>query len=93
VLNVFYRWGEIGSTYTGSSITSTSKPVSTGTSSSTSKPVSTTTKTTSSPPSTTGVAQWGQCGGIGYSGSTTCASPYTCHKVNDCKSFSHAQYE
>lgn len=24
------------------------------------------------------VAQWGQCGGVGYSGSTVCASPYTC---------------
>lgn len=25
-----------------------------------------------------GVQQWGQCGGIGYTGSTQCASPYTC---------------
>lgn len=24
------------------------------------------------------VAQWGQCGGIGYTGSATCASPYSC---------------
>ncbi|KAF8596978.1 hypothetical protein BDV93DRAFT_562779 [Ceratobasidium sp. AG-I] len=24
----------------------------------------------------------GQCGGIGYTGPTTCASPYTCHLVN-----------
>lgn len=24
------------------------------------------------------VAQWGQCGGIGYTGPTTCASPYSC---------------
>ena len=24
------------------------------------------------------VAEWGQCGGIGYTGSTTCASPYSC---------------
>lgn len=24
------------------------------------------------------VAQWGQCGGIGYKGPTTCASPYAC---------------
>jgi acetylxylan esterase len=28
------------------------------------------------------VAQWGQCGGTGYTGSTTCASPYTCHYSN-----------
>ncbi|PSS15133.1 carbohydrate-binding module family 1 protein [Amorphotheca resinae ATCC 22711] len=25
-----------------------------------------------------GVAQWGQCGGDGYTGPTVCASPYTC---------------
>ncbi|KAA8893115.1 beta-1,4-endoxylanase [Sphaerosporella brunnea] len=29
------------------------------------------------------VAVWGQCGGIGYSGSTSCASGTTCVKVND----------
>lgn len=36
---------------------------------------------TSSAPGSTGtgtVAQYGQCGGIGYTGPTTCASPYTC---------------
>jgi chitinase len=37
--------------------------------------VTTTTTSSSSP---TGVAQWGQCGGSGYTGSTVCASPYTC---------------
>ncbi|RAL66664.1 hypothetical protein DID88_006349 [Monilinia fructigena] len=41
-----------------------------------SSPGTTTTTTTS--PGTTGVAHWGQCGGIGYTGSTICASPYTC---------------
>ena len=29
------------------------------------------------------VAAWGQCGGQGYSGSTTCASGLTCKKQND----------
>ncbi|KAF2147225.1 glycoside hydrolase family 6 protein [Aplosporella prunicola CBS 121167] len=29
------------------------------------------------------VAAWGQCGGTGYSGSATCASSYTCVKVNE----------
>lgn len=29
------------------------------------------------------VQVWGQCGGIGYSGSTTCASGSACNKVND----------
>jgi hypothetical protein len=28
-------------------------------------------------------AQWAQCGGIGYSGCTTCASGYTCKSLND----------
>ncbi|KAL1964400.1 hypothetical protein VTN77DRAFT_6958 [Rasamsonia byssochlamydoides] len=51
---------------------------------------STTTTTTSSTPTTTsssgsgsGVAQhWGQCGGEGWTGPTTCASPYTCQEQN-----------
>ncbi|EIN13297.1 endoglucanase [Punctularia strigosozonata HHB-11173 SS5] len=30
-----------------------------------------------------GVAIWGQCGGIGYSGSTTCDSGLSCVKLND----------
>ncbi|KAI0077415.1 Arabinanase/levansucrase/invertase [Panus rudis PR-1116 ss-1] len=29
------------------------------------------------------VAQYGQCGGIGYTGPTTCASPFTCKVQND----------
>ncbi|PGH09645.1 hypothetical protein AJ80_07674 [Polytolypa hystricis UAMH7299] len=29
------------------------------------------------------VPHWGQCGGIGYDGPTTCESPYTCMKSND----------
>ncbi|KAF3384799.1 putative mannan endo-1,4-beta-mannosidase F [Penicillium rolfsii] len=29
------------------------------------------------------VAEWGQCGGKGYTGSTTCVSPYTCQYQND----------
>lgn len=47
----------------------------------------TTTTTTSATPaasttaSSTGVAKWGQCGGIGYTGSTTCISS-TCTVVN-----------
>lgn len=28
---------------------------------------------------------WGQCGGIGYTGDTTCVSGYGCVKVNDCE--------
>ncbi|GAM40517.1 endo-1,4-beta-xylanase Xyl11B [Talaromyces pinophilus] len=39
---------------------------------------------TSTAPSSggTGAAQWGQCGGIGWTGPTTCVSPYTCKYFN-----------
>lgn len=41
----------------------------------------TTTKVSTATPSATGVAQqWAQCGGTGYTGATTCASPYVCTK-------------
>jgi endo-1,4-beta-xylanase len=44
---------------------------------------STTTTTTTAPSSgSTGSAQWGQCGGIGWTGPTTCQSPYTCKYEN-----------
>lgn len=29
------------------------------------------------------VSEWGQCGGINYSGSTTCDSPWVCTYIND----------
>ncbi|KIK69587.1 carbohydrate-binding module family 1 protein [Collybiopsis luxurians FD-317 M1] len=28
------------------------------------------------------VAEWGQCGGIGWTGGTTCVAPYTCTVIN-----------
>ncbi|KAF7317292.1 Acetyl xylan esterase [Mycena chlorophos] len=41
------------------------------------------TGTTTSPPSSgTGAAEYGQCGGIGWTGATSCASPYTCQEIN-----------
>ncbi|KAG4026251.1 hypothetical protein MFRU_043g00550 [Monilinia fructicola] len=48
----------------------------------TTTPSSPGTTTTTTSPGTTGVAHWGQCGGIGYTGSTICASPYTCTYAN-----------
>ncbi|KAK7462965.1 hypothetical protein VKT23_007546 [Stygiomarasmius scandens] len=40
-------------------------------------------QSTSAPaPSKPTQVQWGQCGGIGYTGPTTCASPYTCVYTN-----------
>ncbi|KAI1363157.1 glycosyl hydrolase family 61-domain-containing protein [Xylaria arbuscula] len=55
----------------------------------TSKAGSTTTLVTSTKTSTAGstatctVAQWAQCGGSGFSGCSSCTSPYTCQKQND----------
>jgi endo-1,4-beta-xylanase len=62
----------------------------TSTAATTTTPIITTTpSTTSSAPATTSsstgagsVAQWGQCGGIGWTGGTACVSPYTCHYSN-----------
>ncbi|KAH7335806.1 cellulase [Rhizoctonia solani] len=59
------RFGDIGSTYTGS----TPNP---GTTTTSSAPPGTTTA-----PSGT-VPRYGQCGGQGYSGPTACVAPYTC---------------
>ncbi|KAI1427733.1 glycosyl hydrolase family 61-domain-containing protein [Xylaria sp. FL1777] len=55
----------------------------------TTKVAATTTLVTSTKTSVVGsaptctVAQWAQCGGSGFTGCTTCASPYTCAKQND----------
>ncbi|KAG8782980.1 Exoglucanase 1 [Ceratobasidium sp. 428] len=64
------RFGDIGSTYTGttSGTTTTTKPSST----TTTAPATTTT------PSSGTATHYAQCGGIGYTGPTTCAAPYTC---------------
>jgi len=35
------------------------------------------------PPSSGTAAKWGQCGGIGYTGATTCVSGTSCKKQND----------
>ncbi|RFU32162.1 hypothetical protein B7463_g4149, partial [Scytalidium lignicola] len=67
------------STTTRAASTTTSRP----TTFSTVTTTRTTTTTTSAPPSTTGVAQWGQCGGNGYTGPTQCASPYTCVAISE----------
>lgn len=41
-------------------------------------PTSTSTSTAPASTATGTVEEWGQCGGEGYTGSTVCASPYTC---------------
>ncbi|KAF8596980.1 hypothetical protein BDV93DRAFT_562781 [Ceratobasidium sp. AG-I] len=47
--------------------------------------ISSSTTTSSAAPTTpTILPGWGgQCGGVGYTGPTTCASPYTCHVLNE----------
>ncbi|KAI0430864.1 glycosyl hydrolase family 61-domain-containing protein [Xylaria sp. FL1042] len=60
-----------------------------GSQATTSQAAPTTTLATSTKTSVAGsaptctVAQWAQCGGSGYAGCTTCASPYTCAKQNE----------
>ncbi|KAF7288381.1 CBM1 domain-containing protein [Mycena chlorophos] len=70
-----------GTTTSSSSIKSTT----TSSVKSTTTSVSSTKTSSSSAPSTSAtgtVAEYGQCGGIGYTGPTTCASPYTCTVSN-----------
>ncbi|GJE92061.1 glycoside hydrolase family 7 protein [Phanerochaete sordida] len=73
--------GDLGTTFSGTvSSSSSSSSSHSSTSSSSSSHSSSSTPPTG--PTGTPVAQWGQCGGIGYTGSTACASPYTCHVLN-----------
>ncbi|KAF4570100.1 Exoglucanase 1 [Pleurotus pulmonarius] len=72
------KYGPIGSTYGGST-----PPVSSG---NTSVPpvTSTTSSGTTTPTGSTGtVPKWGQCGGNGYTGPTTCVAGSTCTYSND----------
>ncbi|KAJ0109052.1 hypothetical protein J7T55_002244 [Diaporthe amygdali] len=60
--------------------TSSATTLTTTTTSSKQSSPPTSTATTTTPPAGTGlpVPEWGQCGGIGYTGSTNCASPLVC---------------
>ncbi|KAH7344216.1 cellulase [Rhizoctonia solani] len=69
------RFGDIGSTYGTSSSTTTTAG------SGTARSTSATSSTTSG--SSGGAAHYAQCGGIGWTGATTCASPYTCTVSNE----------
>jgi cellulose 1,4-beta-cellobiosidase len=82
------KWGEIGSTFTGTESSVPSGPGGTTTTTksggttttTTSKTTTTTSKTsTSTAPTSTNVAEhYAQCGGKGWTGATVCRSPYTC---------------
>ena len=84
--NVIYsniKFGPIGSTFNsagtgGGSSSSTTARVS----SSTTRTSATTSSTSGSGSGSGTAAHWAQCGGIGYTGPTTCASPYTCTYSN-----------
>nr|GAT45916.1 glycoside hydrolase family 7 protein [Mycena chlorophos] len=65
------KFGPIGSTYSSGTSTTTGVGGTT-----------TTTTTTSTGPTGSSVPVYGQCGGIGYTGSTTCASGSTCKEQN-----------
>lgn len=82
------RWGDIGSTFSGGSGSSSSSSVKSTKTSSSSHTTSPTSVRTTSKVSTTSSApagtqtEWGQCGGIGWTGPTGCASPYVCRYSN-----------
>ncbi|QRV97539.1 beta-1,4-D-glucan cellobiohydrolase [Ceratobasidium sp. AG-Ba] len=71
------RFGDIGSTYTG---TGSTNPITT-TGPTTTKPVTSAAPTTTSTSGGT-AAHYAQCGGTGYNGPTVCESPYTCKAVS-----------
>ncbi|KAF9444923.1 carbohydrate-binding module family 1 protein, partial [Macrolepiota fuliginosa MF-IS2] len=78
------RFGEIGSTYTGTTTGTTSI----GSGATTTAGSTTTTPTTSTSTSTSTAAgatqtKWGQCGGQGWTGPTVCASGSTCTASNE----------
>lgn len=49
----------------------------------TSTTIATTKTTTTTGSSSTGAPHYAQCGGLGWTGATTCATPYNCVKAND----------
>ncbi|KZS96273.1 cellulose-growth-specific protein, partial [Sistotremastrum niveocremeum HHB9708] len=68
--------------YAGAAKSHTTSTTSSSTSKSTSTTTSTSSKTSSTSSTTGGVAKYGQCGGSGYTGPTTCAAGSTCTVSN-----------
>ncbi|KAH7064786.1 glycoside hydrolase superfamily [Macrophomina phaseolina] len=82
---IFKVTGKVPATSPTSAATSSSRSTKATAASSTAKTTSSTSKSTAAPASTTQagtVGQWGQCGGLSYSGPTACASTYTCQEQN-----------
>jgi endoglucanase len=67
---------------TSTTTTTTTKQTTSATTTTTTKSTTTTTTTSAGSTATGTAAHWGQCGGIGWTGPTTCASPYTCQVQN-----------
>ncbi|KAK3330008.1 Alpha/Beta hydrolase protein [Apodospora peruviana] len=67
----------------GTTSTTTTSAGTTLVTSSTKTSTSAATTTTAAVPGGCTAARWGQCGGIGFTGCTTCASPYTCQFSNN----------
>ncbi|KAL5359871.1 glycoside hydrolase superfamily [Aspergillus floccosus] len=80
VLKPYFVGGSGGSTTT---TTTTTSRATTSTATTTTTTRATTTTTTATSTSTAVAQHWGQCGGNGWTGPTTCVSPYTCQKQND----------
>ncbi|KAF9873757.1 exoglucanase type c precursor [Colletotrichum karsti] len=72
------KFGPINSTFNNSN-----PPTSSSATIRTSTTTSARTSSTANPGTGTGAKQYEQCGGQGWSGPTSCVSPYTCTKVND----------
>jgi endoglucanase len=73
ILSAYFPSSSGGSTTTSTTAHSTST---------TTTKATTTTVSTATATSTATAAHWAQCGGSGWTGPTTCASPYTCKAQN-----------
>lgn len=71
-----------GSSSSGSTTTTTTAASTTSTKSTTTAKTTSTTTTSTGSTSTATAAHWAQCGGIGWTGATTCATGYTCQVQN-----------
>lgn len=71
-----------GSSSSSSRTTATSSSSSSRMTTTVTSATTTTTITTTTTASGPAASHWGQCGGVGWSGPTVCASPYTCTVLN-----------
>nr|BAA76365.1 cellulase [Irpex lacteus] len=77
------KFGDLNSTFTGT-LTNPSSPAGPPVTSSPSEPSQSTQPSQPAQPTQPAgtAAQWAQCGGMGFTGPTVCASPFTCHVLN-----------